>query len=195
MRTSGEKHFESFFTRKGYTVEKKDKGNQTKNPDFQISKNGNLVAFCEVKDVGRLDISYFKDKTKPLPRDSQVIAQKIHHAYKQLHAANPNHVVPNIVAFYCDRLGTDAYDMHEAILGYVLFESGYKIYRKWVTVDNRIKDEKSEIDIYIFYDPPNSDFMNGSYAVIYITKRFSEAELKQFNFFNNEPMWDGSIGQ
>lgn len=151
--TDGELIFKVLFEEKGYIVERFNKHLIKQSPDFKVFLNNQLLFYCEVKDIEDLNREYF-ETDKKIPDEVSIILQKVYDANKQFISINPQHKVPNILAFNCKRLGMDANDLHDAILGYAEYGNDeLKLFRTHRgKVDERLKNNVPQIDVFIFYN-------------------------------------------
>jgi hypothetical protein len=120
--------------------------------DIEIKEAGNTVAFCEVKS---LHGEFQRGLTN---RFYNRLSKHIHKGVRQLKAKNSQHLVPSILAFVNHDSTCNQGDLFETLTGTlpVEFESGS---RRMVTTRNvsnaRIRDEKYEVDAYIWIDGKN----------------------------------------
>ena len=162
--TSGESVYRNLLEEKGYKLALFNKKIKMKSPDFKVFFNEELLFYCEVKDIEDLDDKYFQEDLE-IPDEITIILNKIREANKQFKSVNPNHAFPNVLAFHCKRIGMDANDLHDTILGYIDYSDGHKLYRRHRgPIENRLSEESIIIDTYIFHHDGIDQ-----YSCIYIT--------------------------
>src|SRR5579871_5848560 len=92
-----------------------------KTPDFKSFKDGKLCGYCELKSP-RDDCVFEKPEPgDPAIRENLPIHRKlgahIRHAGKQFDSVNPDHSVPNIMAFVSHGPDIERRDLHATIAG------------------------------------------------------------------------------
>jgi len=139
----------------------KEERKKASTPDFRILKNKGLIFFCEVKTIAEDNWLYKIVSAAPEetivggsrndPRFNRISA-KIHDAVSQFRSVNPDHKYPNVLVFmshdkYC-RYGS----LLQTIRGDFFAQSGehHPIFLKYS--EGRIKEEKFEIDLFIWFD-------------------------------------------
>jgi len=123
-----------------------------KTPDYRVFKDKKLVAYCEAKHLQRDD---WAGGQRPDPIFNR-ISNHIHEAVQQFNAVNPDRACPNILVFANSDTISDARDLDSVITGLFRVAGGADeaIYTQYS--DGRIKEEKHSIDLYIWWDTPNT---------------------------------------
>lgn len=135
--------------KKGLLLEKiSAKENRGKKiPDFRILKSNQLISYCEVKSIER-------DSSNGLKKDPiyNRLTDDIHKAVKQFNSVNNDLNYPNILAFVNHDNRCGFLDLVAVTTGQFLSEKGknYSIYLPYS--EGRIKDEKTRIHLYLWYD-------------------------------------------
>lgn len=139
------------FTAERFTSQQKKDFGQT--PDFRVFKGTEIAFFCEVKSV--FDDGFEGFRKDPTPNK---ISNKIHEAAKQFRSVNPNRELPNVLVFVNHEQGTDVQDLGSAFEGVFYADEGqrYPIYKKYS--EGRIKDEKLEIDLFLWFQPDEDTY-------------------------------------
>lgn len=177
--TAGEFFYKEQFNKAGYEVLKLPEG-ETPVPDYQLTKGKQVFAYCEVKDI-LISCSNAHSAVQEVVK----VMKTIQNGAKQLRSYNKEHKIPNILAIFCDRIGMDANDLHDAIFGYVNYRNGDKVYRRYIPgAEDKMREYAGELDIILFYNNKINAF-----SEIYNTDKFSEEYLKSLNILFGAPMW------
>lgn len=182
MATKGEAYYKDFFENNNYDVDiiaTSDK----KTPDFILKKDGEALAYCEIKDIEDLSIEYFIYESKEIPDDVIVMMNKIERGARQLHNFNQDHNIPNILGIYCNRIGMNAIDLQDALFGYIDSTKGHLYTRRAKgQAEERLKKYARFVDIYLFYDATDDKT-----SVIYNISKFSKEFYENYNLIFNIP--------
>jgi len=154
MMGQGELEAVRFFENYGFIVEKIKPSRQgEKTPDFRLSREGQLVAFAEVKSLDKAKYTQGKD-----PAYNRV-SKHIDAAFKQFQAVNADQVVPNVLLIVNDNWTSDYQDLNAVIDGYLPCEEGgrFQGFRKYS--QGRIKHRKYDIDLFVWLDLHGSNHL------------------------------------
>lgn len=146
------------FSPSGLVLNRIAKG-ATKTPDFQVTLNGLLVAYCELKSPrdewlddmldalqpGELIGGYREDPT------FKKIRNHSNHASKQFEAINPNKAVPNILVFVNHDDSTGFGDLLEVFTG-VFHAAGGSQHTTMPELALSLDRAKRNIDLCIWLD-------------------------------------------
>ena len=169
--TNAEAYVRELIFKKFGTVLRKLPGSKehgVKTPDFELLDGETCVAVLEVKQieyVSRTEKNGWEDVDTDIPGQSTSLIMKtrrdngpervgsdIHDAWKQLKGYN----IPKILAFVNNEHGLDVVDLKEAWNGFLEYgteETGYVVNVVSAKIANgRIKGEKGQIDLYIWFD-------------------------------------------
>src|SRR5262249_19700557 len=133
-------------------------------PDFKVMRNGNLVAYCEVKSP-RDD--WLDEQIDAAPagqlaggaRDDPTfnrIARQISQAASQFDAVNADRTVPNILVFVNHAEASNANDLVETLTGYAELDNGKRIPTVRHLSEGRIGAARHRIDLYVWIDAHTS---------------------------------------
>lgn len=141
---------ETYFRAFDYKPERftKQEMKLSKTPDFKIFIENCLTLYCEVKEINE------DERPDGVLHDNtyNIVSDCINESSKQFIAVNPDHTLPNILAIYSRRMGTDIQDFKFAFEGVLESDKGIRWpFLKHVS-EGRIKDRKLEIDLCIWYD-------------------------------------------
>ncbi|MDH6352154.1 MULTISPECIES: hypothetical protein [unclassified Brevibacillus] len=154
----------------GYGLEvKKIKEGSTKTPDFDVLMHSKRVFYCEEKTLEYDDFEGHKDD--PVYNS---ISAHIHKAAKQFNSINPNHEVPNVLAFTSLDSSKDIHDLIITITGNALLEGGGVL--KIRNVGHRLDEDLDVIDLFLWFD--QEKFIN---FVIGRNSKYEQELLKVFN--------------
>lgn len=131
-----------------------------KTPDFRVFRDGQLVAYCEVKSPRD---EWLDDQLKDAEpfriaggvRDDPTfnrIAGLVRKAVKQLDAVNPDRRLPNIVVFVNWADASHFRDLDETLTGYFRLTDGGKAATMSKISEGRIRDEKRRVDAYVWFN-------------------------------------------
>ena len=131
-----------------------------KTPDFRVFRDGQLVAYCEVKSPRDEWLDDQLRNVEPFQivggaRDDPTfnrIAGLVHKAVKQLDAVNPDRKLPNIVVFVNWAGASHFSDLKETLTGYLRLTHGGKAPTILKISEGRIRDEKRRVDAYIWFN-------------------------------------------
>jgi hypothetical protein len=126
-----------------YTKEEMRAGLKTS--DFKVYKGQQLQFFCEVKAV--VDKGDTENDTIP-----NQLTDDIHDAFKKFKDVNVCHAVPNVLAFVNRKITAGVDYLEDVLTGHWYMDNG-NVYPFYVYYsDGRIKNEKSEIDLYLWLE-------------------------------------------
>ena len=119
-----------------------------KTPDFRVFRDTELAAYCEAKHIRRDD---WAGGLRADPIFNR-ISNHIHEAVQQFNAVNPDRAYPNILVFANSDSMCDARDLDSVVTGLFRVKGGTDeaIYAQFS--EGRIKEEKCQIDLYIWWD-------------------------------------------
>lgn len=124
---------------------KKERRSGIKTPDYKVYKEQQLQFFCEVKAV--VDNCDKENDTTP-----NQITDDIHNAFKKFRDVNKNHSIPNVLAFVNRKMTAGVDYLEDVLTGHWYMDSG-KAYPFYVYYsEGRIRNEKSEIDLYLWFE-------------------------------------------
>jgi ribosomal protein L30 len=126
-----------------------------KTPDFKLIKNGKIVGYCEMK-------SPRDDYVFETPQDGQPAIRKnvpfyrklgshVRDAAKQVRAVNPDHKLPNIVAFVSHAPRIEQRDLIATIAG-LPNPGGPRIFLLGPKMRRQVMDAAREVDLYLWID-------------------------------------------
>jgi hypothetical protein len=119
-----------------------------KTPDYRVFRDIGLVAYCEVKHLQRDDWAGGLRSDPIFNR----ISNHIHEAAQQFEAVNPDHAYPNILVFANSGSMSDSRDLDSVITGLFHVKDATDEAIDAQFSEGRIKEEKSQIDLYIWWD-------------------------------------------
>jgi hypothetical protein len=163
MAEFGQTVVQQFIESKGLKVLKIEEWDE-KTPDFEVFKDGQRIFFCEEKSLDYDDFIGEKNDSS-----YNAISRQLHKAVKQFKSANPNHEIPNVMAFVNLDTLKDMHDLFITITGYSLLESGK--YMKIHRVGHRTVDDIEHVDLFLWFDKDR--FIN------YLWKEDSEDETRK----------------
>ena len=150
-----EQKIKDIIEKNGYTVETFSKKQMReygrKTPDFKVYKNDMLIFFCEVKCIEDFPIEMYDGKIS-VDKDENKVLHLINVSCNQFMSVNYNHTVPNVLAIYCERLGSDINDFKFAFEAKVTCGSGNVYHRRLTDEHIRIESKKNNIDLCLWYD-------------------------------------------
>lgn len=149
MAKSGERAVRSYLEGKGLKVVKIPEGD-IKTVDFEVYSGADLVCCLEEKTLELMPLAW-----KNIDPIYNSIARHIYEAIKQFKSANPNRVVPNVLALTNMDPGRGINDLFITLTGHVITSSG-KIRRIQNMV--RLENDLPVIDLYLWFD---QDRLNG----------------------------------
>lgn len=124
---------------------KKEMRTGLKTPDFKVYKKKKLQFLCEVKAV--IENSNTSNDTTP-----NQLTNDIHDSFKKFKDVNPEHSVPNVLAFVNRKITAGVDYLEDVLTGHWYMDDG-KAYPFYVYYsEGRIKNEKSEIDLYLWLE-------------------------------------------
>ncbi|MFZ3122343.1 MAG: hypothetical protein WA104_03120 [Thermodesulfovibrionales bacterium] len=126
----------------------KDERRNRKTPDYRVYKDDTLAFFCEVKEIEK-DTWLNGVRADPI---FNRIADDVHTAVKQFDAVNSALDYPNVMALVNNDDTCGCLDLIGVITGHLLIDNGKSapIYQKYS--EGRIKDDKSRIHLYLWFD-------------------------------------------
>jgi|GEM_PF-2491402 len=173
-----EETFYLFFESRGFKVstfskdEKRIKNKKT--PDFKVLLDDILLFYCEVKEIQEDNRDYENGSLNDNTYD--IISECINDSYKQFISVNEEHLVPNILAIYSNRHGTDILDYkYTCEGGFYSKERFYPILKK--VSEGRIKEKKQLIDLCICYDKITETFN----YMVYNDSKYRDMIYKYFS--------------
>ena len=119
-------------------------------PDFKVQVEKQEF-FCEVKSIHGDE---WEEGERSDPTFNN-IANKIHEAVKQFRSVNPDRELPNVLVLCNHRDECDSLDLEAVLTGLFHADDGtkHKIYGQYS--DGKIKEEKLEIDLYVWLTKKN----------------------------------------
>lgn len=166
MAEFGEENVKKYL--KDFELEaKKIAEGEEKTPDFEVFHQNERVFFCEEK---TLDYDDFEGSKNDPTYNS--ISTHIHKANKQFKSVNPNHKIPNVLAFTNLDTIKDIHDLFITITGNALLEGGGFLKIRKV---GRISKDLDQIDLFLWFD--KDKFVN---FILGKNKKFEEDLLKIF---------------
>ena len=132
-----------------------------KTPDFRLSLGGGEVALCEVKSFQR--DAWLEDQLKNAPPGELVgglrndpifnrITNAIHTAFKQFESVNSDHRLLNFLFLVNHDTSAKPEDLDRVLTGYEDPLHGRFDPTCWQFSEGRIREEKSKIDLYVWWD-------------------------------------------
>lgn len=132
-----------------------------KTPDFRLSLGGVEVALCEVKSFQR--DGWLEDQLKNAPPGELVgglrndpilnrITNAIHTAFKQFESVNSDHRLLNFLFLVNHGTSAKPEDLDRVLTGYEDPLHGRFDPTCWQFSEGRIREEKSKIDLYVWWD-------------------------------------------
>jgi hypothetical protein len=128
-----------------------------KTPDFKVLKDGELIAYLEVKTSH--DSMKFAERadglcvsTTPNNPIFSRLANDIYRADEQFTSVNPDTLLPNILAFVNHDEKAGAIDLRAVVTGSVPLEGGGSLPAWHHISEGRIRDAKKRIHLYIWCD-------------------------------------------
>jgi hypothetical protein len=130
-----------------------------KTPDFRVTQDGALVAFCEVKSPNDPWLDMLLDNASPLTivgggRDDPTfnrIARLLMKAAEQFHAVNSNRGALNILAYVNHDDKSGYHDLVETLTGYFHAADGTKHATMLDLSEGRIREPKQRIDAFLWF--------------------------------------------
>jgi hypothetical protein len=150
----------------GFQVARIGEDRFAKTPDFELLKDGRLVAYCEVKTFERdvwLDRMLAEAPPGSLAGGARPdpiynrISNAIHTAAKQLVSANRNHDALNILVLMNRDKQAKYQDLVSIITGKWDPLAGINDKTHEQFSEGRIREEKSKIDVYVWLDAYKDD--------------------------------------
>jgi hypothetical protein len=157
------KKFLEGFQLKAVKISERDE----KTPDFEVFQNDQRIFFCEEKTLEYDDFEGFKNDPT-----YNSISSHIHKATKQFKSVNPNHDIPNVLAFTNLDTMKDIHDLFITITGKAMLEGGGLLKIRNV---GRIIDDLEHIDLFLWFD--REKFIN------FIVGKNSPFERELFELF------------
>ena len=148
-------------------------------PDFEVrNSKDNLLFFVEEKTI---DQDNFWDNIEPgvvsFENDSSenALEKKFRKAVKQFKSINPEHLIPNVLAFVNLNDSVNVGDLVISLTGKAITENG-----KIITIRRlgRVKDDLNEVDLCLWFDK------NRLQNVLYLSTNDQHIEVLK-NFFND----------
>jgi hypothetical protein len=141
----------------GIVLEPYDKAalNRGKTPDFKLTKNGELVGYCEVKSL--FDPEALEDppegatavrKNLPFYRK---LGQHVRGAVEQLDAENPAHDKPNVMVFVSHTPDIERKDLIATIAGLPL-PDGNRLFMLGRKMQGQVCKAARKIDLFLWID-------------------------------------------
>ena len=129
-------------------------------PDFRVLKDGELVAFCEVKSPRDDWLADQLSAAQPLEivggaRNDPIfnrIARQIEKAATQFDAVNDTRDFPNILVFVNHDMASNYNDLRETVTGLFYAESGEREATMMHISEGRIGQSKLRVDLYVWVD-------------------------------------------
>ncbi|RXT14878.1 hypothetical protein [Ammoniphilus sp. CFH 90114] len=143
MAEFGQENVKKFLESYRLEVNKIEEGEE-KTPDFEVSFQGERVFFCEEKTLEYDDFEGCKNDST-----YNAISNHIHKATKQFNSVNPNHDIPNVLAFTNLDTLKDIHDLFITITGKALLEQGGLLKIRNV---GRIEADLDFIDLFLWFD-------------------------------------------
>ena len=124
-----------------------------KTPDFRVYHGEDCAFYCEVKEVARDD---WMHGARPDPIYNR-LTDDIHIAFKQFRSVNSNHCDPNVLAIVNNDEKCGFLDFLAVTTGCFYADDGsaVPIYQQFS--EGRIREEKWEIDLCLWFNPFESD--------------------------------------
>jgi len=165
-----------------------------KTPDFRVSRNGELVFYCEVKSSPKdrwLDKLLEDAVPGEVVSDFRIVpifnrlTADIHEAVKQFDAVNKGEKHPNVLALVNHDKMCGFTDLLAVLTGNFYADNGtvHPIFRQFS--DGRINDEKGKIHLFIWLDDykPDRFFFNQTdethHASLCALFGFNQSDIKQ----------------
>ena len=183
-----------FLASKGLRAEEfsKEERTQSKTPDFRVFHGQDFAFFCEVKSMSRDE---WLDKQLDAAQPGEIvgggrpdptynrISQKIHGAFKQFDAVNPDLVHPNVLVLVNHDKDSDVKDLDLVCSGGFFTEDG-----KWLPIgrkfsEGRIRDKKRRIHLFIWID----DFNGGPKHYLRYNREAQEYLDSLCDYFGSDP--------
>ncbi|MCY8996779.1 hypothetical protein [Bacillus inaquosorum] len=144
MAEYGESIIKRFLDNKGLKVNKIEEGDE-QTPDFEVFKDFQRILFCEEKTLEYDDFVGAKSDST-----YNAISRHMHKAVKQFKSVNPNHELPNVLAFVNLDTLKDMHDLFITLTGYALLDNGS--YMKIRRVGHRTIEDISHVDLILWFD-------------------------------------------
>ena len=139
----------------GYRVErfskKEMRTEDNKTPDFKVYRGEDLSFYCEVKEIEDFPIEDYNGNIE-FDKDEDKVHGLINKSCNHFLSVNPKHTVPNVLAIYNKRLGTDILDFKFAFEGKWITKGGSIYQRPNTAAYRRIETKKVNIDLCLWYD-------------------------------------------
>jgi len=150
------------FNPHGLTLQKIKRG-IGRSPDFQVSLNGTLVAYCELKSPRDEWLDKLLVHAKPCQivggaRNDPIfnrIQRLSNKAAKQFQAINPNRVLPNILCFVNHDTASSYADLREVFTGFFHASNGSR-HLTMPHVASGLDKAKQHIDVCIWINFQNN---------------------------------------
>lgn len=153
--SDSEEAIKKYLENNGYRVElftkKEMRKENNKTPDFKVYSGNDLSFYCEVKEAEDFPIDNYNGNIE-LDKDEDKVLGLINKACNQFLSVNPKHTVPNVLAIYNKRLGTDILDFKFAFEGKWITKRGSFYQRPNNDAYRRIETKKVNIDLCLWYD-------------------------------------------
>jgi ribosomal protein L30 len=130
--------------------------NKTKTPDFKLFQDGKLTGFCEMKSP-RDDYIF----ERPAPGEFAIrkdlpfhrkLGSHIRYAGLQFDAVNPDHSLPNILAFISHSPDIARRDLHATVVGLPAPEPGKRVFMLDREMQEQVLDAARKVDLFLWID-------------------------------------------
>jgi hypothetical protein len=126
-----------------------------KTPDFKLMKDGTLVGYCELKSIWDFD-------DIPAPPEGEMAArrnlpfyrklgQHVRGAVGQLEAGNPQHTIPNILAFVSHVTEIERKDLIATLAG-LPHPGGGRVFMLGRRMQGQVCEAAKKIDLFLWID-------------------------------------------
>lgn len=168
MESPDEKRVKSYLEERQFVPKRFSKAETRggKTPDFCVSRNGELLFYCEVKSIledGWLDKQLSRAAPDELAGGSRNdpilnrLAADIHEAVKQFDAVNKDQKYPNVLVFVNHDDMCDFDDLIAILTGNFYGNDGTASPIFWKFSEGRIKEQKEKIHLFIWIDEHKPD--------------------------------------
>jgi hypothetical protein len=135
-----------------------------KRPDFKLFVDGELRGFCELKSP-RDDFIFEPPKEgeaairENLPYHRK-LGSHVRYAAKQFDAVNPDHRVPNILAFVTHCSDIERRDLIAAIAGLPIPGSNRRLFMLSKKMQQQVLDAARRVDLFLWIDANKRTFQH-----------------------------------
>ena len=144
-----------------YSVSERARG---KTPDFKLLVDGKLRGFCELKSPRDDQVLKAPDPGRPAIRKNLPFYRKlgdlVRSAASQLDAVNPEHTLPNIVAFVSHTPDIARRDLMATIAGLPIPGSDRRVYLLGHKMQRQVMEAARHVDLFIWIDAKTGTYQH-----------------------------------